>query len=146
MYSENYSRQTAIAGAEKALDPNLTDHELAAMARSNEAKVRATVAERPETPLTALLRLAEDEAPAVRAGVARNPRRDMPEEVHLALMKDKSHEVVHALIKNPSVPDRVIAKLTRSRHKDYMVAARERLNGKGGAKAKMLGLVGFATS
>lgn len=145
MYSENYSRQTAMASAERALDPNLTDHELAAMARSDEAKVRATVAERTETPLTALLRLVEDPAPAVRAGLARNPRVDMPEEIHLALMRDKAPEVVHALIRNPHVPDSIIAKLARSRHRDYVHAARQRLATKG-TKAKVLGMVGFATS
>lgn len=145
MYSENYQRQTAIGSAEKALDPNLTDHELAAFARSPEAKVRATVAERPTTPLTALLKLLEDEAPAVRAGLARNPRPDMPEDVHLALAQDKAPEVVHALIKNHSVPDKVIAKLARSRHKDFVVAARKRLAEKG-TKAKVLGMVGIASS
>lgn len=143
MYSENYEQRTAIASAERAKDPNLTDHELAALARSEEAKVRATVAERHETPLTALLKLMDDEAPAVRAGVARNTRSDMPEEVFQTLAKDKSPEVVHALISNPAVPGPLIGKLARSRHKDIALAARARLTAKGGA-SKVLGVVGIS--
>ena len=54
MFSENYTRQTALAGAQAALDPGLTDHELAQLARSDEAKVRAAVAERTATPLTVI--------------------------------------------------------------------------------------------
>ncbi len=125
MFSENYSRQTAIASATKVLAADLTDHELATLARSEEAKVRAAVAERPTTPLTSLLLLAQDVSPAVRAGVARNRRPDMPVEMRQDLAKDKSSEVVYAVIENPATPDAVLAKLTRSFHRDYAGAAKQ---------------------
>ena len=145
MFSENYSRQTALASVEKALDPNLSDHELATLARSEEAKVRAAVAERPAMPLTTLLMLARDPSPAVRCGVARNPRADMPIDLHRDLASDKSPDVVFALIENPQVPDSVIAKIARQVHKEYAADARARLASKGGA-AKILGRFGIATS
>lgn len=145
MFSENYSRQTALASVEKALDPNLSDAELASLARSDEVKVRAAVAERPATPLTTLLKLAADESPTVRRGVARNERPDMPEDLHDQLAHDKSVDVVFALIENPTVSDAVIGRLARQFHKEYASAARTRLASKGGA-AKVLGRLGFATS
>ena len=125
MFSENYSRQTAIASATKVLAPDLTDHELATLARSEEAKVRAAVAERPTTPLTSLLLLAQDVAPAVRAGVARNPRPDLPIELRQDLAKDKSPEVVYALIESPATPDALLSKLSHSFHRDYAGAAKQ---------------------
>ncbi len=127
MFSENYSRQTAIASATKVLAADLTDHELATLARSEEAKVRAAVAERPTTPMTSLLLLAQDVAPAVRAGVARNPRPDLPIELRQDLAKDKSSEVVYAVIENPATPDAILNKLTRSFHREYAAAAKQAL-------------------
>ncbi|WP_062135985.1 hypothetical protein [Demequina aestuarii] len=145
MFSENYSRQTALASVEKALDPNLTDAELATLARSEEAKVRAAVAERPATPLTTLLKLASDESPTVRMGVARNRRAEMPEDLHDQLAHDKVADVVYALIENPTVPDAIIGRLARQFHKEYASAARARLASKGGA-AKVLGRLGIASA
>ena len=127
MFSENYSRQTAIASATQVLAADLTDHELATLARSEEAKVRAAVAERPTTPLTSLLLLAQVVAPAVRAGVARNQRPDLPNEMRQDLAKDKSSEVVYALIENPATPDEILTKLTRSFHRDYAGAAKQEI-------------------
>jgi hypothetical protein len=128
MFSDNYSRQTALASVTKVLAADLTDHELATLARSEEAKVRAAVAQRPTTPLTSLLLLAMDVAPAVRAGVARNPRADLPIELRQDLAKDKSPEVVYALIENPATPDSILSKFTRSFHRDYAIAAKDALN------------------
>ena len=125
MFSENYSRQTAIASATKVLAADLTDHELATLTRSEEAKVRAAVAERPTTPLTSLLLLAQDVSPAVRAGVARNPRADLPIEMRQDLARDKSSEVVYAIIDNPATPDALLSKLSHSFHRDYAGAAKK---------------------
>ncbi len=146
MFSDGYTRQTALASAEKALDPNLTDHDLAQLAHSEEAMVRAAVAERINTPLTTLVRLATDVAPAVRAGVARNQRVDIPIEIREDLAKDKSSEVVFALIANPVLPSAILGKLARSRQRDYATAARKRLSESGGATAKVLGTFGIATN
>lgn len=145
MYSENYSRQTARASAERARDPETNDHELATLGRSEEVMVRAAVAERVETPLTVLLKFADDEAASVRAGLARNQREDLPIEVRQELAKDKAPEVLLALLRNPAVPDSVVAKLSRSRQRDIASAARKRLSEKG-TKAAILGRVGIATS
>ena len=145
MYSENYSRQTALAGAERARAPETTDHELAALGRSEEVMVRATVAERVETPLTVLLKLAEDDATSVRAGLARNEREDLPLEVREGLAKDKAPEVQLALVRNPAAPNSVIVTLSHSRQRDIANVARKRLSEQG-AKAAILGRVGIATS
>ncbi|MFW7414452.1 hypothetical protein [Demequina sp. SO4-18] len=144
MFSENYSRQTALASVQKALDPDLSDGELAFLARSEEVKVRAAVAERPATPLTTLLKLASDESMVVRAGVARNERPDMPADLHAQLAEDKSAEVVFALIENPAVSDALVGRLARQFHKEYASAARHRLASKGGA-AGVLGRLGIPT-
>ncbi len=130
---------------EKALDPDLSDAALASLARSEEAKVRAAVAERPATPLTTLLKLMTDDAVSVRVGVARNQRTDMPLDVYEQLSQDKSVDVIYALIGNPNVPDAVIGRLARQFHKEYASAARNRLSSKGGA-AKVLGRFGIASS
>ncbi|MFW2514685.1 hypothetical protein ACNI3K_13000 [Demequina sp. SO4-13] len=127
MFSENYSSQTALASVQKALDPNLTDRELASMARADEVKVRAAVAERADTPVMTLLKLSRDPSPAVRAGVASNPSPDVPEDLFLELASDKAPEVVFALIYNHAVPRAVIAKLARQIHKKHSGAARARL-------------------
>jgi len=144
MFSDSHQTQTALNSAQRALDPNLTDNELAQLARSDEAKVRAAVAERPATPLTTLLKLAADVAPTVRAGVARNPRVDIPIELREDLAKDKSTEVVFALIQNPAVPDSLVGKLARSRQRDVAAAARKRLQEGGGTAARLLGGLGIA--
>ncbi|WP_161794523.1 hypothetical protein [Demequina globuliformis] len=143
MFSENYSRQTALASL-KDMDQNLSDHELATFAKSDEAMIRAAAAAHPNTPLTTLLKLARDESATVRAGLARNPRPDMPEDIYTDLAGDKVPEVVYALIANPQVPDSLIAKLGRKFNKEYSGAARDRLASKGGA-AKVLGKLGIAS-
>lgn len=109
------------------LDPNMSDTELAVLAKSDEAKVRAGAAAHPNMPLTLILKLAVDEANSVRAGVARNPRKDIPEEVLRELANDKAPDVVFALIANDSVPDSVIARVMRGKHKDAIGPAKARL-------------------
>ncbi|WP_062069675.1 hypothetical protein [Demequina sediminicola] len=142
MFSENYSRQTALASL-KDMDENLSDQELVQFARSDEAMIRAAAAAHPKTPLTILLKLTRDESATVRAGLARNPRPDMPEDIYIDLATDRTPEVVYALIANPQVPDAIIAKLARKFGKEYSSAARERLSSKGGA-AKVFGKLGIA--
>ena len=48
-------------------------------------------------------------------------------ELRQDLAKDKSPEVVYALIENPATPEQILSKFTRSFHRDYAVAAREAL-------------------
>lgn len=146
MFSENHEQRTALQSAQKVLADNLTDHELARLASSEEAKIRAAVAERANTPMTTIIRLAADIAPAVRAGVARNPRVDLPLEIREDLSKDKSPEVVYALIANPATPNSVLGKLARGRNRDYALAAKERLQAGGGAAARLLGALGIAAN
>ena len=143
MAIDKHSGQTALESMAKALDPDLTDGELATLSRSDEAKIRAVVAARAETPLTTLLKLATDAAPSVRAGVARNQRPEVPEDLFDQLSRDKSAEVIYALIENPTVPDGIIGRLARQYHKEYSGAARSRLSSKGGA-SKVLGQLGIS--
>src|SRR5512143_106677 len=112
MFSEDYEGgKTALNSVAKVMRDDLTDGELATLARSDQLKIRAAVGERVRTPLTSLLILAADESPAVRAGVARNPRVDMPVEMREALAQDKSAEVLLALISCPAVPEKVLSRL-----------------------------------
>ena len=129
MYSDNYARP----GATGDLDPSLTANDLTQLAASEVAKVRAGAAAHPNTPLPLIVKLATDDAHSVRAGVARNPRTDIPEEVLRELANDRAAEVVFELIGNPSVPDSVIARVMRGKHKDAIAPAKARLaGGKGG--------------
>lgn len=144
MAIDKHSGQTALESMAKALDPELTDGELATLSRSDEAKIRAVVGARAETPLTTLLKLATDTSATVRAGVARNQRPEIPEDLFDQLSRDKSMEVIYALIENPVVPDSVIGRLARHYHKEYSSAARSRLSSKGGA-SKVLGQFGIST-
>lgn len=142
MITEYFAPSTAALIAHRQVGPQLTDHELATLARSHEAKVRAAVAEREATPLTSLVLLAQDTSPAVRCGVARNPRADMPLSIRQDLAKDKSPEVLFALIANPAVPRSIIAKIARARHKEYSAAARRRLARTDRGSVHLFGLVG----
>lgn len=144
MAIDKHSGETALESMAKAMDPDLTDGELATLARSEEAKIRAVVGSRAQTPMTTLLKLANDEVPGVRAGVAKNQRPGIPEDLFDQLSRDKSLEVVMAIIDNPTVPDSIIGRLARHYHKEYSAAARARLSAKGGA-AKVLGQFGIST-
>ncbi len=120
------------------LDPSLSDNDLAQLARSEEATVRAGAAAHPNTPMTIILKMARDEAPVVRAGVARNPRIDIPEDTLRELATDIAAEVVFALIANLAVPDAVVARAAKSKHKDAGGAAKARL-AKSGTRTGFLG-------
>ncbi|MBN2177707.1 MAG: hypothetical protein JW722_08675 [Demequinaceae bacterium] len=149
MYSEDYVRETtALGSVQKAMASVNGDADLAFLARSHEAKIRAAVAEAPQTPLTTLLILASDAVPAVRAGVARNPRADLPVEVRETLARDKSIDVQFGLLKCPTLPDSVLARLAKSGAKDVASTAKERMKMRktsGGAQPAF-GQVGFASS
>jgi hypothetical protein len=127
---------------------DLTDGELATLARSDQLKVRAAVGERVGTPLTSLLILATDESPSVRAGVARNPRVDIPVELREALAQDKSTEVLLALVECPAVPEKILSRLAHSWNREVASAAKERQRGikMSGVVASAVGQVGFASS
>jgi hypothetical protein len=127
MFSEDYEGgRTARNSVAAVMRDDLTDGELAMLARSEQLKVRAAVGERVRTPLTSLLILAVDESPAVRAGVARNPRVDIPVELREALAQDKSAEVLVALIQCPALPEKILSRLARSWNREVASAAKER--------------------
>ncbi len=93
--------------------------------------------------MTIILKMARDEAPAVRAGVARNPRTDIPEDVWRELATDHAAEVVFALIANLSVPDAVVARAAKSKHKDAGGAAKARLSKSGGRSGFLRSFAAF---
>lgn len=147
MFSEGYERgTTALSSVSQVMRDDLTDGELATLARSEEVKIRAAVAERVQTPLTSLLILATDAAPSVRAAVARNPRADIPLEVRESLARDASPEVLFALVRCESVPDSILAKLQRSSIKDLAAAAKERAKAPRPAPGFGVAQVGLASS
>jgi hypothetical protein len=149
MYSEDYVRgTTALGSVQKAMASVTSDADLAALARSPEAKIRAAVGESPLTPLTTLLLLSSDEAPTVRAAVARNPRPDIPVQIRETLAEDKSVEVLFGLIKCPALPEHLLSKLARSSVKEISVAAKDQMKvprPSGGAQP-VFTQVGFASS
>ena len=129
MFSEGYENEkTALSSVNKVMREDLTEAELATLARSDEAKIRAAVAERPLTPLTTLLKLSTDESPSVRAGVARNPRSDMPVEIREDLARDKDETVLLALIRCPALPEQILRRLSRSWNREIAAAAKKRLS------------------
>ncbi|WP_297082555.1 hypothetical protein [uncultured Demequina sp.] len=117
----------ALMTPERALDPSLTEHEVAELSHAASDQVRAAVAERHDVSVITMLKLARDSSPEVRASVARNSRPDMPEEILVELADDKSREVVYALIYNPAVPTSVLAHLARPFRQGPAGAARARL-------------------
>ena len=88
---------------------------------------RTIVAGRPNTPVTTLAHLAADSVPAVRASVARNPREDIPIEIRETLARDKSSEVLHALIGCKTIPESILKQLAKSWHRDISSAAKTRM-------------------
>lgn len=149
MYSEDYVRgTTALGSVQKAMATVTSDADLATLARSPEAKIRVAVGESPLTPLTTLLMLSTDEAPSVRAAVARNPRPDLPVQIRETLADDKSVEVLFGLVKCPALPDHLLSKLARSSVKEIQAAVKDRMKAprpSGGAQP-VFTQVGFASS
>ena len=127
MFSDGNAQGTARQSAQAAIYPGITDGELSALARSSEGKVRAAVAAHTGTPLTTILKLAQDANKDVRVAVASNRRPNMPEQVHEDLAKDKDVDVIYELIANPAVSDALIAKLGRHIHREYARMARHRI-------------------
>ncbi|MDN4474068.1 hypothetical protein [Demequina zhanjiangensis] len=134
MFSDKHSQETALASLKNTLDAGVSQADLARLANSEEALVRATVAAHPHTSVLALLRLADDEAATVRAGVARNPRPDVPEDIHERLAADPRPEVKLALAGNPAISRAVLDRLARSRDRDVAFVARSRVAEQGGAR------------
>ncbi len=127
MYSDSIAPYAGSGSAQQSSTVTADDGDLVTLARSSDVKVRASVAAHPCTPLTTLLKLAEDPAAEVRRGVARNTRRGIPVQVHEDLARDGNCDVIYALIDNPVVPTAVIARLGRQVHRAYSRAARARL-------------------
>ncbi len=149
MFSSDYEGGlTARNSVAKVMREDLTDGELAVLARSDQVMIRAAVGARPQTPLTTLIVLANDESPFVRAAVARNPRTDLPIEVRENLAQDKSREVQLGLLECDAVPDSIVSRLSRSWNREVATAAKEKARSrtKSGASTPAVGQVGFASS
>lgn len=149
MYSEDQARgTTALERVQKAMASANGDAELATLARSHEARIRAAVAEAPQTPLTVLIILAKDRVPDVRAGVARNSRVDLPAEVRETLARDKNMDVQIGLLECPVLPETALSRLARSGYRKVSSIAKDRIKAlktSGGAQPAF-GQVGFASS
>jgi len=124
---EEVGPDSSLESAIDALDPSLSEWELSKLGQSDELITRTIVAGRPNTPVTTLARLAVDQVPAVRASVARNPREDIPIEIRETLARDKSSEVLHALIGCKTIPESILLKLAKSWHRDISSGAKARM-------------------
>lgn len=78
-------------------------------ADSDIVHVRRVVAGNPNTPLSVLSRLANDECETIRRSVAENPK--TPKEMLQALAKDISSEVRLAVAENPHTPSEILVVL-----------------------------------
>ncbi|MGD0808516.1 MAG: hypothetical protein ABSA91_02215 [Acidimicrobiales bacterium] len=82
---------------------------LVSLGEKQEPAVRAAVARNPRAPAGTLLNLAQDKDNVwVRAGVAANP--SCPPEAYRKLMWDRQASVRNALLVNPTVPRKVVAR------------------------------------
>ena len=123
---DEFGPDSSLETAIDALDPTLSEWQLAKLGQSDELITRTIVAGRPNTPVTTLAHLAADGVPAVRASVARNPRIDIPIEIRETLARDKSSEVLHALIGCKTIPESILLQLSRSWRRDISSAAKTR--------------------
>ncbi len=78
-------------------------------AESDIVHVRRVVAGNPNTPLSVLSRLANDESETIRRSVAENPK--TPKEMLQSLAKDASSEVRLAVAENPHTPSEILVVL-----------------------------------
>lgn len=78
--------------------------ELLALVSSKDAKVRLSLAARPDAPLSALIHLAQDSKSGVRKALAANPALARVQTVVTMLCEDKDLDVLIAVAQNPAVP------------------------------------------
>lgn len=101
--------------------------ELFTIAASKDAKIRESLAARPDAPLSVLILLAQDSKSGVRKALAANPAVGLAASVLSMLASDKDTDVVLALAENAATPVETLRTLVDHRKKAVREAAEFRL-------------------
>ena len=103
--------------------------ELFNLATSKDAKIRESLAARPDAPLSVLILLAQDSKSNVRKALAANPAVGIAASVLSILAADKDTDVVLALVENAATPVATVRALLDHGKKNVRKAAQSRLLG-----------------
>lgn len=101
--------------------------ELFNLATSKDAKIRESLAARPDAPLSVLILLAQDSKSKVRVALAANPAIGAATSVLSLLSNDKDADVVLALVQNVATPVASLRGLLDHGKKAVRQAAESRL-------------------
>jgi len=101
--------------------------ELFNLASSKDAKIRESLAARPDAPLSVLICLAQDSKSNVRKTLAANPAVGAATSVLAILGADKDADVVLALVENAATPVATLQVLLDHGKKSVRKAAQSRL-------------------
>lgn len=101
--------------------------ELFNLATSKDAKIRESLAARPDAPLSVLILLAQDSKSDVRKALAANPAVGIATSVLSMLSTDKDADVVLALVENRATPATTLRALLDHGKKSVRKAAESRL-------------------
>ncbi len=101
--------------------------ELFNLATSRDAKIRESLAARPDAPLSVLILLAQDSKSNVRKALAANPAVGIAASVLSILAADKDTDVVLALVENAATPVATVRALLDHGKKNVRKAAQSRL-------------------
>jgi len=101
--------------------------ELFNVALSKDAKIRESLAARPDAPLSVLIRLAQDSKSSVRMALAGNPAVGGAFSVLSILAGDKDTDVALALVSNAATPVGTLRTLAEHNKKNVRRAAQARL-------------------
>ena len=103
--------------------------ELFNLATSKDAKIRESLAARPDAPLSVLILLAQDSKSNVRKALAANPAVGIAASVLSILAADKDTDVVLALVENAATPVATVRALLDHGKKNVRKASQARLLG-----------------
>ncbi len=103
--------------------------ELFNLATSKDAKIRESLAARPDAPLSVLILLAQDSKSNVRKALAANPAVGIAASVLSILAADKDTDVVLALVENAATPVATVRALLDHGKKNVRKGAQSRLLG-----------------
>jgi len=113
---------TALRDGEEA-----SGSELLTLSSSKDAKIRESLAARPDAPVSVMILLAQDPKAHVRKALAANPAIGVAASVLALLAADRDTDVVLALAENPVTPPRTLNALVNHGKKNVRRIAEERL-------------------
>lgn len=101
--------------------------ELLNLASSKDARIRESLAARPDAPVSVLILLAQDPKAGVRRALAANPAIGVATSVLAILSSDRDADVVMALVANEATPVSTLRSLLDHGKKNVRRAAEARL-------------------